>query len=211
MQTPSWEGSSRPSQHDGRNDRRGWDRDYRQYRRNTATGVIYVVPQYGYFSATLPGVNAHYVTPPPPTEVVTPREPEPPPAPLGVLRIEVEPRDALQIFVDGVYVGTPADLGDEIGLTPGIRRIELRARGYKPLTFNAEIVEDRAITYRGVLERDPSSVPVAPVAPVVVQPAAAPGSKTMYLIAKCYLGNVPPKAIELPPGCDISKLTTITP
>lgn len=173
--------------------------------------MIYVVPLYRYFSHTLPAVNEHYVTPPPPAKVDTPRAPEPLPAPLGVLRIEVEPRDSLQIFVDDIYVGTPSDLGDEIGLTPGTRRIVLRARGHKPLTFNVEIVEHRSITYRGVLEREPTAAPIVPSAPAGAPPAAAPGSKTMYLIAKCYLGNVPPKAIDLPPGCDISKLTTFTP
>ena len=33
----------------------------------------------------------------------------------------------------------------------------------------------------------------------------------MYVIPGCYLGNVSPKNVTLPPGCDISKLTTITP
>ena len=51
------------------------------------------------------------------------------------------------------FVGTPADLGDEFELAPGTRRIELRARGYRTLTFSAEIVDGRSITYRGSLER----------------------------------------------------------
>ena len=33
----------------------------------------------------------------------------------------------------------------------------------------------------------------------------------MYLIPGCYMGNVQPTAAMLRPGCDISKLTTITP
>ena len=37
---------------------------------------------------------------------------------MGALRLEVEPKESLQIFVDGVYIGTPADLGDEIELRP---------------------------------------------------------------------------------------------
>ena len=33
----------------------------------------------------------------------------------------------------------------------------------------------------------------------------------MYLIPGCYMGNVSPTAAMLRPGCDISKLTTISP
>ena len=62
---------------------------------------------------------------------------------MGALRLDVEPKESLQIFVDGVYIGTPADLGDEIELAPGTRRIELRARGYRTLTFSAEIIDGR--------------------------------------------------------------------
>lgn len=134
--------------------------------------------------------------------------PEPPPTPVGFLRLDVEPREATQIYVDGVYVGTPADLGDEFDLTPGTRRIELRARGYKTLTFSAEIVENRSITYRGALERDAAAPPPASPKPPMAVPA---GSKTMYVIPGCYLGNVSPKEVVLPRGCDLSKLTTITP
>ena len=33
----------------------------------------------------------------------------------------------------------------------------------------------------------------------------------MYVIPGCYLGNVSPKNVALPAGCDLSKLTTIRP
>jgi hypothetical protein len=33
----------------------------------------------------------------------------------------------------------------------------------------------------------------------------------IYVIPGCYMGNVSPKDIKLRSGCDISKLTTITP
>jgi hypothetical protein len=33
----------------------------------------------------------------------------------------------------------------------------------------------------------------------------------MYLIPGCYMGNVSPKDVALPAGCDIKKLTTISP
>jgi len=187
--------------------------DRRHYRRHDRSTVVFVVPQYRYFPYALPGTTYYGVTPPPPTPVVTPiaapPAPEPPAEPMGILHLDVEPEESLQIFVDGAFIGTPADLGDEIGLAPGTRRVEFRARGYKPQAINVEIVEDRTITYRGALERV-ETAPAALPAPAVVRPAA-PGSRTMYMIPGCYLGNVSPKDINLRPGCDISKLTTITP
>jgi hypothetical protein len=212
-QTPWWEKKQTP----------WWERDHlpsweiqkqraenrRDFKRHSGSGVIYVVPSYGYFPTTLPGTNQFGVTPPPPTQWVPPGPPEPPPAPAGVLRLEVEPRESLQIFIDGVYVGTPADLGDEIALTPGTRRIELRARGHKPMIFSAEIVDQRSITYRGSLDRDEAAPD--PPAPAVVRPAPVSGNTTMYMIPGCYLGNVAPRASELRPGCDIARLTTLRP
>jgi hypothetical protein len=172
--------------------------------------IVYVLPPYRYFpynSVLSYGVasTTEYVTPPPP-EV-------PPPAPVaesGWLQLEVEPRHLLQIFVDGLYVGTPADLGDELELRLGARRIELRAPGYRTLVFDTQIVPDRAIVYRGALEPI-AAAPQAPVAPRAPVAPAIPGSRIMYLIPGCYMGNVQPTAGMLRPGCDLSKLQTIVP
>ena len=115
----------------------------------------------------------------------------------GRLIVE-EPRGAL---AGRVEIARIAYRGDGFG-------IELRAPGYKTVSFTAEIVQDRAITYRAVLERDPEAS--APT-PIVIKPAAAPGSSTIYMIAGCYLGNVMPTAATLRPGCDINKLTKFEP
>ena len=82
--------------------------DRRQFRKHTGSSVIYVLPAYRYFPYTYPGVTEAYVTPPPPTQFVSPGPPQAPPTPLGFLHLEVEPRELLQVFVDGVYIGTPA-------------------------------------------------------------------------------------------------------
>jgi len=137
----------------------------------------------------------------------------------GRLRLEVEPADILQVFVDGAYVGTPADLGGELELQPGSRRIEFRAPGYKTLTIDAQIVSERTIVYRATLDRiaptrvlPPPVFPAAPAAPPAPAPPPAPsGNRTMYLIPGCYMGNVPPQDLKLPAGCDLKRLTTITP
>ncbi len=118
---------------------------------------VYVLPPYGYFPTYGFGYGygvttaGAYVTPPPP-EVVTQYPPSEPLPETGFLRLEVEPRHLLQIFIDGLYIGTPADIGDEIELRLGARRIELRAPGYRTLVFDTQIVFDRTIVYRGALD-----------------------------------------------------------
>jgi len=69
------------------------------------------------------------------------------------------------------------------------------------------IVEDRIRAYRDRVELQPPAA-TAPPPPPSVEPGA---SKTLYLIPGCYMGNVSPKDMRLPAGCDLSKLTTITP
>ena len=174
--------------------------------------IYYPLPPYGYFFpfATYgygyeTSVTTAEVTPPPP-EVET-----------GFLRLEVEPRHLLQVFVDGLYVGTIADLGDDIELRLGVRRIELRAPGYRTLIFDTRIEYDRTVVYRGTLE-PLEEAPEARSAPKALQAPEAPeapkgsaGSRTMYLIPGCYMGNVEPTAAMLRPGCDISQLKTVLP
>lgn len=163
-----------------------------------------MVPDYRFFPYTLPGTTQFYVAAPAPAAPVTA-----PTKVLGALRLEVEPRRLLQVYVDGRFAGTPDDFNDVLELTPGPRLIELRARGYRTLAFNADIVADRVITYRGALEDE---APVSGSEPPPEPPAPlATGSRTIFVIPGCYLGNVEPRASELRPGCDISKLTKVVP
>ena len=167
---------------------------------------IWVLPPYGYY---VPGYsyNSGYGV-----ETMTSEAPPPPPPmpETGFLKLDVEPRQGVQVFVDGLYIGTLTDIGDEIELRLGARRIELRAPGYRPLIFDTQIVFDRMVVYRGELERmeqaPDASAPQAPQAP-----EAPKGSRTMYLIPGCYMGNVQPTASMLRAGCDISKLITALP
>lgn len=181
-------------------------------RRHAQPAVIYALPPYRYFYPNTTygyGVESTtYITPAPPAVV------PPPPAPeytTGLLRLEVEPRALVQIFVDGLYIGTPADLGDEFELRLGARRIELRAPGYRTLIFDTQIVPDRTIVYRGQLEPITTAAP-APQVPQAPQASQAPASsRTIYLIPGCYIGNVAPTADMVRPGCDLSKVITRTP
>lgn len=188
--------------------------DRRHHRRPIPPAVVYVLPPYRYFPPTSIysyGVasSTAYVTPPEPNVVTMtppPYEAEPP-ITTGFLRLDVEPRNLVQVFVDGYFVGSLEDLGNEIELRLGARRIELRAPGYRTLVFDTEIVVDRTVVYRGALEPLPDAAP----APAVIVKPASPGSRTMYVIPGCYIGNIEPTKDTLRPGCDISKMSKIEP
>ena len=190
-------------------------RSNNRYWNQRGPSYVYVTPPYPYYDPYYPyyGTQA--------TEVVATTVPGvitvvPEPA-TGRLLLEVEPADVLQVFVDGEYVGTPADLGGALDLRPGSRRIEFRAPGYRTLTIDAQIVSQRTIVYRATLDRiAPTRVVPAPAAPPAQAAPPAPpftpsGNRMIYVIPGCYMGNVSPKDLKLPAGCDLSKLTTITP
>lgn len=148
-------------------------------------------------------------------------EPPPPPA-TGFLRLEVEPAGTAQVFVDGEYVGTPADLNGELELPPGTRRLVVRARGYQTLNVDVRIVAGRTITYRDTLNRVGAggagagdapipSTPTSPIQPTGATAGPSAPKTTFYLIPGCYLGNVHPDLVKLPEGCDLSRMITHTP
>ncbi len=218
-----WNGNQQRGNDRGGNQRDGQWRDgqgsYNPFRhQRSGPAYVYVTPPYPYYNpypyypyygAQATEVVVQATTVPGVITVV----PEPA---TGRFLLEVEPADVLQVFVDGEYVGTPADLGSTLDLRPGSRRIEFRAPGYRSLTIDAQIVSQRTIVYRATLDRIAPTRVVPPPAPPAPPPApAAPfmpsGNRTMYLIPGCYMGNVPPQDLKLPPGCDLSKLTTITP
>ena len=174
-------------------------------RRRRRTDVVFVpYPAYGYGYTS--GLPYYMGTTTVGTPAVAPAPPPPPPSDIGYLRLEVEPASLLQIYVDGVFIGTPADIGGDLELRSGSHRIEVRAPGHDSLTFDARIEADRGITYRGTL-RAIDAQPLAPLAPIPVPS----GSKTLYVIPGCYLGNVLPDATRLPAGCDVSRMKTHAP
>jgi hypothetical protein len=146
-----------------------------------------------------PGVYPMDLAPAPTTP---PAYPAPAPARVatGLLRLSVTPADA-RIFIDSYFVGIASDIEARRALTleAGPHRIEIRAPDYETQTFDVRILANDAVTYRGALE---------PLRPVVPPPTRSPATSSapMYLIPKCYLGNVPPRASRLPPGCDIKQV-----
>ncbi len=73
----------------------------------------------------------------------------------GGVSFEISP-DTAEVFVDGSYIGTAGDftpVSQPLGLTPGRHRIEIRAQGYRTMSFDADVVAGQVIPYRGALER----------------------------------------------------------
>jgi len=127
----------------------------------------------------------------------SPAEPAPTPATpvTGLFRLSVTPLTA-HVLVDGYDVGSAGDIEAQHGLTldAGPHRIEIRAPGYDTVIVNVQIAPFATIGYHVALE------PVRPPASAA-RPAAF--REPMYMIPRCYLGNVPPRADRLPPGCRI--------
>lgn len=171
----------------------GFDRPARPFRHLYHFGMGYGYMS-GFYFPTLPMPAAEY----PPAQ-------RPDVEPLGYLRLEVRPGTA-QVYVDGFYVGTVDDFnrsGPGRFLEAGPHRVEIRADGFDTITFDVRIVPNETITYRSDLAKSDDTPQAALPAPV----RAAP--KTLYVIPRCYAGDTPPRAEQLPPGCDPGKVRTV--
>jgi hypothetical protein len=122
----------------------------------------------------------------------------------GWLELRLEPGTA-QVYVDGYYVGEVSDFDRPGGraVEPGPHHIEIRASGYQTSAFDVRLVPDQPVTYREDLRSLNGSVP-----PRRADAGAASGS-TFYVIAGCYMGNVPPAQVVLAPGCDAAQAKTV--
>jgi hypothetical protein len=116
----------------------------------------------------------------------------------GILRLDITPATDLQYYIDGMFMGSSSQLGTEFAVNAGARRIEVRAPGFKPMIFDARFEPGGTVTRRGALEplQDASTLP------------RATGSRTMYVIPGCFIGNSRPERDALPKGCDIRRLVT---
>lgn len=71
----------------------------------------------------------------------------------GGVRIDVPQRDA-EVYVDGYYSGVVDDFDgafQQLNLEPGPHRIEVRAQGFEPVSFDVNVEPGRTITYRAAL------------------------------------------------------------
>ena len=153
---------------------------------NYPYGSYYAVPYggYGYYDT----VPQETPAPPPPAAAMTNK---------GLLQLDITPSTGLDYYIDGIHIGSSANLGSEFEVNVGARQIEIRARGYKPATFDRRIDEGQVTAIRATLE-------------AIEQPQAprATAGQVLYVIPGCYVGNSKPAANALRPGCDIKKMTT---
>jgi hypothetical protein len=130
-----------------------------------------------------------------------PSPPTPPPAPqaaIGRLHLDLPLDVNPQVYVDGYYAGLLSDAnGAELTLDAGPHTIELHQDGYETLREDVRIPFGNVITYRGELKR---LLPAQPAA--VMPPVPPPAPATIYMIPRCYVGNIPPSQALLPAGCD---------
>jgi hypothetical protein len=99
----------------------------------------YGYPYYGYSTFGYDG----YVVPPPAYVTAVPGYS------YGGVRIEGAPPDA-QVFADGYYVGIVDDFDgalQHLNLQAGAHRIEIRAPGLAPVTFDVNVLPGQTITY----------------------------------------------------------------
>ena len=70
------------------------------------------------------------------------------------ISFEVEPYDAA-IYVDGDYVGTVNDFGPNaqpLTLRAGTHRVEIQATGYEPVVWDANVIPEKVLPYRGAMQ-----------------------------------------------------------
>jgi hypothetical protein len=128
----------------------------------------------------------------------------------GTLVLDITPAGS-PLYVDGYYVGTADQFGGGIELEQGPHRVDIRASGYEPLSFDVRIAARRVTTFRESLKPIAREMPKDTSAPPAASPAPPPPPATFYVIPGCYVGNVPPADAKLPPGCDPAKVETFKP
>jgi hypothetical protein len=76
----------------------------------------------------------------------------------GGLKLKIkgpDPNDA-EVFANGAYVGTVNDFNgifQQLNLRPGPYTIQVRAKGYRPLSLKVRIQPDKTITYHGQMQK----------------------------------------------------------
>jgi hypothetical protein len=117
---------------------------------------------------------------------------------VGRLRLVLSSGVDPQILVDGYYAGLFSDVAGELTLDTGAHTVELREEGYDPVRVPVNIQPDAVLVYDVFLPPH-INAPLPAVEPVS-EPAPPPS--TIYVIPGCYVGNVPPRQVSLPAGCD---------
>lgn len=73
----------------------------------------------------------------------------------GGVTFEITPSNA-SVFVDGTYMGTGSEFGatmQPLGLSVGRHHVEIRAEGYRTMSFDADVTAGQVTPYRAELQR----------------------------------------------------------
>jgi hypothetical protein len=73
--------------------------------------------------------------------------------PTGSLRLKIKPRDA-KVYIDGYFVGVIDDFDgmfQKLGVDAGGHRVEIKADGHEPISFDVLITPGETVTYKGEL------------------------------------------------------------
>lgn len=73
----------------------------------------------------------------------------------GGISFEITPNTA-EVFIDGTDMGTAGNFGptaQPLGLGVGRHHVEIRANGYRTMTFDADVRAGQVIPYQGTLQR----------------------------------------------------------
>jgi hypothetical protein len=73
----------------------------------------------------------------------------------GSLRLKIDPKQA-QVYIDGYYVGIVDNFDgafQKLSLDSGGHRVELKAEGFEPISFEVLITPGETVTYKGELKR----------------------------------------------------------
>jgi hypothetical protein len=77
--------------------------------------------------------------------------------PYGGVRIDLPQRDA-EVWADGYFAGTVDNFDgtmQQLNLTPGTHRIEVREKGFDTVSFEVNVEPGRTVTYRTALRPTP--------------------------------------------------------
>lgn len=138
---------------------------------------------YGYYGSPYPSYSPYYYDDPPSSAAspnyppntssdygsTYPQQPQPPqpsggsiavqpgtaPQASGGVTFEITPGTA-SVFVDGTYMGTGAEFGptmQPLGLSVGRHHVEIRAEGYRTMSFDADVTAGQVTPYRAELQR----------------------------------------------------------
>jgi hypothetical protein len=75
--------------------------------------------------------------------------------PTGQLRLKVNPRHG-QVYVDGYFAGEVDSFDgafQRLSVEAGAHKVEIRAEGYEPVTFDVMITPGETVTYKGEMKQ----------------------------------------------------------